>query len=188
MKLFHTAWKCALLLVVVAATGCFSRHTAPDAAVLPPMELRAIQTRNYDQPDPKVVLKTVLDVLQDEGFIVDYGHTELGILHATKTITVTEDLAFNRTGDFFGGISGSRLSPTGVYDGVADIGATVNVTRFASGTKVRVSLQRINTVVRFYSYNGPIYEKQGGPIVDAKIYQEFFAKLDRGMFLQKQGL
>lgn len=185
MKLFHTAWKVALLLAVVAATGCIPTHNAPDAAALPPTELRAIQTRSYDIQSSQAMLKVVLDVLQDDGFIVDYAHTEMGILHATKTISGTSDTLFNVTGNFFPGAAGQRANGA-----TARIEATANVTSLAKGTKVRISLQRVNNVlVGFYGYySSPIVDTQGGPIVDAKIYQEFFAKLDRGLFLQKQGL
>lgn len=184
MKLSHT-WKVALLLAAIAASGCVSTFNSPDAAALPPTELRAIQTRSYALQDPKSMLKTVLNVLQDDGFIVDYAHIEMGILHATKTITGTSDLLFNVTGNFFPGAAGLRVN-----GGTAKIEATANITPVTSGIKVRIGLQRvITTVGGFYGYYGtPALNTQAGPIVDGKVYQEFFAKLDRGIFLQKQGL
>lgn len=185
MKPFHPTWKCALLLAVIAATGCISAQNSPDAAALPPTELRAIQTRTYNLEMQPTMMKVVLDVLQDDGFIVDYAHTEMGILHATKTITGTGDLLFNVTGDFFPGAAGNRGNGA-----TAKIEATANVTQLQNGVKVRLGLQRETRVLTgFYGYNStPLINTQAGPIVDAKVYQEFFAKLDRGLFLHNQGL
>jgi hypothetical protein len=185
MKPFHTAWKCALLVVVLTATGCISTQNSPDAAALPPTELRAIQTRTYALRDQQAMMKVVLDVLQDDGFIIDYAHTEMGILHGTKTITGTGDLLFNVTSDFFPGAAGPRANGA-----AAKIDATANLTQLQNATKVRISLQRINTYLSgYFGYNSaPNFNTQAGPIVDAKIYQEFFAKLDRGLFLHNQGL
>ena len=135
MKLSHT-WKVALLLAAIATSGCVSTFNSPDAAALPPTELRAIQTRSYALQDPKSMLKTVLNVLQDDGFIVDYAHIEMGILHATKTITGTSDLLFNVTGNFFPGAAGLRVN-----GGTAKIEATANITPVTSGIKVRIGLQ-----------------------------------------------
>ena len=170
----NAVWAGMLLLAATFATGCLG-PLPPDAAALPPTELRAIQTRAYDQPDTKAVLKTVLDVLQDDGYIVDYGQIELGILHATKTISSSGDQDFNRTDGFFAGAAGSRSA-----GGTVRLEATANITAFGAGTKVRLSLQRATL-----SYYGPV---DAGTILDAKVYQEFFAKLDRGIFLHKQGL
>jgi len=185
MNIRNAACIFALLLAISASTGCIRSQNAPDSAALPPTEVRAMQTRSYEYHDTKAMLKTVLDVLQDDGFIVDYAHTEMGILHATKTITGTGDLIFNVTGDFFPGAAGARNNGA-----TAKIEATANVTLVGTGIKVRISLQRVNTsFVGYYGYfSAPNYDMQGGPIVDAKVYQEFFAKLDRGLFLQKQGL
>jgi hypothetical protein len=181
MTIRNAVWAGALLLTATLATGCMGT-LPPDAGSLPATELRAIQTRTYDQSDAKIMLKTVLDVLQDEGYVVDYGQTELGILHATKTITASGDQEFNRTGVFFPGAAGSRSN-----GGTAKLEATANITTFGTGTKVRISLQRITSFISEYYY-GPIIANQAGTIVDAKVYQEFFAKLDRGVFLHKQGL
>jgi hypothetical protein len=184
MTIRNVACGVTLLIAAMMTTGCIHPRTAPDAAALPPTELRAMQTRTYDAPGGETMLKTVLDVLQDDGFIVDYGHTELGILHAVKTITSSGDQLFNRTDDFFAGAAGQRQ-----YTGsTAKVEATVNVSPSGQRTKVRIGLQRTTSFIAGSSYYGTVIDSQAGTIVDAKIYQEFFAKLDRGVFLHKQGL
>lgn len=42
------------------------------------LEIRELQTRVFDTPDSVGVLKTMLSVLQDDGFIVTQANTELG--------------------------------------------------------------------------------------------------------------
>src|SRR3989304_1429242 len=52
------------------------------------LQIRELQTRMYDTSDTKMVMKTMLNVLQDDGFIVTEANTELGFLTASKDISV----------------------------------------------------------------------------------------------------
>jgi hypothetical protein len=52
------------------------------------LQIRELQTRSYDTRNTKMVMKTMLNVLQDDGFIVKEANTELGLLTATKEIDV----------------------------------------------------------------------------------------------------
>lgn len=173
----------ALLICAVAFSGCRTTFDPPSASVLPASELRAIQTRTYDALNQKAALKAALDVLQDDGYIIDYGNTELGILHATKIGDVGAEQSFS-TPDYF------RPFQPQFQLGPARDEATVNVTDFGAKTKIRVSLQRFVPESTAQLGNGgyPIITSRSTLVVDAKTYQEFFAKLDRGIFLQKQGL
>lgn len=173
-------------LLIFAATGCRTTFSPPSPSVLAPSEVRAMQTRTYDGLTQHLALKAVVDVLQDEGYIVDYGNTELGILHAT------------RLGSFGGEIGFSTRQPlteqfTPQFQvGPASFQATVNVTEYRTQTKIRVSLQRfVPTALAFFNAGGnslPVFSQLSTAVVDAKTYQELFAKIDRGIFLQKQGL
>ncbi|MDB6058922.1 MAG: hypothetical protein JWO95_2766, partial [Verrucomicrobiales bacterium] len=174
-----------LLACCIGMTGCQPRFQRPSASVLPASELRAMQTRSYDALTPQSAIKTVVDVLQDDGYIVDYGNIDLGILHATKVISETVDEAFSGRGFFLE----DQTYPS--YGGTR-YEATVNLSAFGQKTRIRISLQRHNDEITG-SYLGPYGDvptlrTHAGTVVDAKIYQEFFAKLDRGLFLQNQGL
>jgi hypothetical protein len=135
-----------------------------------------METRTYEGLDVKTTLKTVLNVLQDEGFLVDYGNSDLGLLHATKTIGTTADDTYFPPVQPFGGLNGEVG-----YGSVTSIEATANVSDFGDRIKVRISFQR-----KLLSWSGGMYA--AAPVCDARTYQEFFAKLDRGLFIQKQGL
>jgi hypothetical protein len=121
-------------------------------------------------------LKTVLNVLQDEGFLVDYGNVELGLLHATKSTSGTADQRYIGA---LGQID--NLTGNGFYGGIATIDATANVSDFGDQVKIRVNFQR-----KILRWNGGIATCDA--ITDLKTYQEFFAKVDRGLFIQRQGL
>lgn len=172
----------ALAIFAIAFTGCRTTFSPPSASSLPASELRAMQTRTYDLMDQTSALKVVLDVLQDDGYIVDYGNSELGILHGTKIGDLGGERSFS-TPNF------STTPGTGVQTGPARYEATVNVSYFGIHTKIRISLQRfIPEETAVFAPATSLLSPRSTLIVDAKTYQEFFAKLDRGMFLQKQGL
>lgn len=164
------------LVLSGAVAGCYSPLPSVNTSRLSPLQVRAMETRTYDGPDTKTALKTVLNVLQDEGFLVDYGNTDLGLLHASKTIGATTDQAYTLAVGVFDGLNGNRS-----FGSMAMIEATANVSDFGNQIKVRINFQR-----KLVGLNGVVLA--AAPIGDPRTYQEFFAKLDRGLFIQNQGL
>ena len=76
----------------ITASKVKNKNKEPEKSQL---EIREIQTRTYDTSDSKMVLKTMLNVLQDDGFIITEGNVELGLLSATKELDVqTEGAVF----------------------------------------------------------------------------------------------
>lgn len=153
------------IIVSGIAAGCMSNFPTQDKTQLSPLQVRAVETRDYDGHDVKTTLKTVLNVLQDEDFLVDYGNADLGLLHARKSM------------------QGPPVPVPGFGDqpSINTIEATVNVSEFGDHIKVRIN------------FRGNIRSAAGKAaaateITDIKFYQEFFAKLERGLFIQKQGL
>jgi hypothetical protein len=117
-----------------------------------------------------MVLKTMLNVLQDDGFIVTEANTEVGLLTATKDVDVeTKGAAF--WGTFF----------NRAWDKNAVVEATANVSEFGQQTRVRVNFQQ-----KVHDSNGKVSKVD--QIDDPKFYQEFFAKVDKGLFIQKEKL
>lgn len=168
----------ALCAVLAGCVGVPSVETSQ----LSPLSVRAIETRGYENPDAKVMLKVVLNVLQDEGFLVDYGNAELGLLHASRTMSSgTASQTYTPAIARFG-LNGEANT---YYGSLVTIETTVNVTGFENQTKVRINFQR-----RSNSLTGGVSGAlvTAIPVTDPRIYQEFFTKLDRGLFIQKQGL
>ena len=58
-----------ILLLVLSMTilGCATTGVAPQKTQL---QIRQFQTRSYETNDTKMVMKAMLNVLQDDGFIV----------------------------------------------------------------------------------------------------------------------
>ena len=124
-----------LVMILFALSGC-AASTAAVTAGGSQVELRQMQTREYETLDKRGTLRSVVASLQDLGFVIDKADYDMATVSATKlqkyeirmTVTVRE-----RDGD--------RLA-------------------------VRANAR---------------FNKQ--PIEDPRSYQDFFATLDKAMFL-----
>jgi hypothetical protein len=165
--------RCSSLLVffilMIGCTGCTYFTPAPKKSQL---EVRQMQTFVFDINNFKLVMKAMLNVLQDEGFVVKNVHLDLGFLTATKEVDI------ERPGVRFWG--GSFSNPDRwVKMNVLDV--TGNVTEFGSRTKVRVNFQAKQ--VDNYGATVAVYQIQ-----DPQFYQDFFMKVDKSIYLQKEKL
>jgi hypothetical protein len=137
------------------------------------LQIREYQTRSYDTNDYKMVMKAVLNTLQDEGYIVKNAVLDLGLLTATKEVDV-EDKAQVLLLKLL-----RKNKATWPKNSIFE--ATANVSEFGSQTRVRLNVQ-----VKTYNNRGNL---QGArQIENAKFYQDFFAKVDKGIFIQKENL
>ena len=177
-----------LLAAAVWVGGC-------TAGVQPPktqLEVREFQTRTFDTADSKLVMKAMLNVLQDDSYVVKNAVVDLGLITATKEI----DVAPGQSGPngVLGGIGGAVViggGPGGVIFGGPRSAPTYrktetrdftgNVSEFGSQTKVRVSFQR-----KVLDNRGDVVEVQ--PIDDPVFYQDFFSRMDKSLYLQQENL
>lgn len=136
------------------------------------MEMRSFQTREYDTADAKLVIKAVLNTLQDMGFIVNTADPGIGLLTASKWTNVQhtkKEIKEARKKE-------AVLSQSIVLD------CTANISEFGTKqTRVRVNFQQ-----RVLDANGATM--QAYPVTDAKFYQTFFSQVDKGIFLQQEGV
>ena len=158
----------AAAAVAVVLTGC--------AAAKPPqtqLQIREFQTRTYDQTQPRMVMKAMMNVLQDDGFIIKQGALDLGLLSAEKQVDVQKQgEAFWAV--FFGGSQG-RYKKNSICE------CSVNVSDFGQDVRVRANFQ-----VRLINNKGELMEVK--PITEEAFYREFFARVDKGIFLAKEKL
>jgi hypothetical protein len=174
-----------LLLSVMILTSCTVINRATEETQMTQTQVREFQTRMFDTNDVSLIMKSVLNVLQDDGFIVRNVVMEIGLLNGSKDIDLTNT---RRSGSdafwhsFLQGLSGNA-SPQEkrTYNKIQQIEVSVNVTEFGKQSKVRANFQakifdNTGNVVRVYAVD------------DMKFYQEFFSKVDKGVFLQKHGL
>lgn len=175
------SWRSAAALAISVLLACTACSTIPtDALTLAPDSLahRQLQTRRFDGTNEKAILAASAGVLQDLGFNLDESETRLGLVVASK-----ERSAY----------SASQIT-------VAIIAAAFGVTESVDKRqKIRVSLvvrpadnnskpaDARDFVVRI-TFQRIIWNTAGQvthilAIDEPDIYQQFFDKLSKSLFL-----
>ena len=165
-----------ILFVLCLALPVPAKKQAQEDIITPmtQLEKRQFQTRTYDSSDKALVMKAMLNVLQDEGFIVYNANPLLGFIYGVKNFD-TSDPNIDISKEF--GLSKARLNMNGVR--VATVETTANVTEYGKSMRVRVNFKR--KLLNVYG-NAQFIDD----INDENYYQEFFSKVDKAIFLQKQ--
>jgi len=163
------------LISVFFITGC---QTIPrDALSLSPeakvLAQRQIQTRKYQTPDEAKILAACAGLLQDMGFNIDESETKLGVISSSKIRRA------NNTGQVIVALltglpaeREQRMRACVVTRPVGENGECV---------AVRVTFQRI-----VWDIEGNVTRSES--LTDPKLYQEFFDKLSKAVFLDAQEL
>ncbi len=147
--------------------------TAPVQPEKTQLQKRQFQTRKYDVQDDLVVLKAVANALQDEGFIIDEAEPDLGIITASKEVDI-ENTGAKLVAIFFAGVHG-RWAKNNIIE------SSVNVSGHGEQTKVRVIFQ-----VKSMNNKGEVMKVL--QIEDETYYQNFFAKVDKSIFIEKEDI
>ncbi|MDH5203999.1 MAG: hypothetical protein OEZ31_01840 [Nitrospirota bacterium] len=176
---FLHLWSFLILLFVPVFLSACQHHIPPEALSLDSesLKLRQIQTRVFQTDDEIKVLIACSSLLQDLGFTIDESETELGVLVGSK----------DRSALSAGQIVGSIIF--GVFTGVPipweknqKMRASV-ITRTTGDKKksiaVRVTFQRI-----VWNTENKVTIREG--LTEPKMYQEFFDKLSKALFLEAQ--
>ncbi len=166
----------SLVIVAFALSGCVA--TIPkDALSLSPesMQLRQLQTRKFDTREEKRLLSAGAAVLQDLGFSIDESETQLGVIVGSKDRDATE--AGQVAGAVFMAVMFGVAMP---IDKNQKIRASLVTRKNANGgTAMRITFQRV-----VWDNRGQISKIES--IEDEKIYQEFFEKMSKAVFLEAQ--
>jgi len=157
----------AFFLVILLA-GCVTQSITPPKTQL---EIRALQTREYEDRDTKMVMKALIDVLQDEGFMIKNADSNLGFISAQKEVDI------ERAGDRFFGSFGPGEIPRWRKSAVVE--ASINVSEFGKTTRVRANFQR----KELDNLGATIAVRQ---MDDSKFFQYFFEKVDKGLYLSRE--
>jgi len=170
----------ACMMGLIAQAACVPKPTPEDLRLTPETQVnRQLQTRVFETSDEAKVLAASSAVLQDLGFLIDESEQQLGLLVGSKMrsainpaeVTVMYILAIM-----------ARSDP--VYS-ERQLMRICLVTTPSMGeppsTSVRVTFQRI-----VYSNQGLgiKFETLGTP----EIYEEFFARLSKSLFLEGKEL
>ena len=163
----------AIFFLPLFLSGCIN-EMAREALTLQPeaLEQRRIQTRRFETTNEHELLTASLEVLQDLGFAVDETEPDLGLIVASKNRDASS------TGEMIGAFFIGAASDSAVtYNVEQKIRASVVTKGLGrSGTSVRVTFQRI-----VWNNLGEISANES--LDEPKLYQEFFAKLSKSVFL-----
>jgi len=168
-----------LLLVVLTVTGCQS--TIPkDALVMTSESLatRQLQTRKYATTQEGDILSAVAGVLQDMGFNLSESESGLGVIVASKKRSAVD------AGQQAAAVFAALLGVVTYTDKEQIMRASVVTRPYGEEnryTSVRVTFQRV-----VWNTAGQISRSEA--LEDPEIYQGFFDKLSKSIFLEAQNI
>ncbi len=173
-------------IVVCTAAALLAGCTAtlpPNSFALTPEQLarRQIETRRYDNAKEESILVASSNVLQDLGFNLDNSETKLGVLTASKQRDATDggQIALSIVLALLGG--GATPTDKDQTIRVSLVVRPVQATNASAPTGsyfVRITFQR---VVR--RTDNSVYAET---ITDNALYEEFFEKLSKSIFIEAQ--
>ena len=187
---------CIPPLCVTLLLGCVQTPKPEDFFQLTPESLRsrALQTRVFETTNEKELLSASAAVLQDLGFQIEESEVEMGILRAAKERSAREFWQEFWQGVILilslaasaGGSNAIQIMPVDLHQ---QIGATL-ATRPLEGDDSRYTVRIFfhRTLWKGDGRSGDQYIPPGANrmemVSDGKIYQQFFAKLSKGLFLE----
>jgi hypothetical protein len=174
-----------LLLSTLFLVGC--QASAPRDILRAPEEslkIRSMQSRGYDTRDEKKILSASASALQDMGFTLEDSETKLGLIVGVKEADATDkrQVALRTTGLILGALAGAVVAGDtyGDLDDVQKVRASLVATPGQSkkNTLVRITFQRI-----VWNKNKQISRME--TLQDPKLYQGFFDRLSKSVFLEE---
>jgi hypothetical protein len=164
------------LFLFLFIAGC--QPKVPEEALkfdIQSLKQRQIQTRVFDTDNEKIVLSACVGLLQDMGFNIDESETKLGVVVGSKKRSAVN------AGEVVSAVLLALLTGTVLpTDKVQKMRCCIVTTPFGEKQKkikVHVTFQRI-----IWNTQGKTTKREG--ITKPKIYQEFFAKLSKSLFLE----
>ncbi len=164
----------ALSLLLVGLTACHPRIPTEALQLSPEsLALRQLQTRRYDTSDEKKLLQAGASLLQDMGFQIDESELKLGVLVGSKQADATD------AGQIVGSILLAALTGHGVAVDKEQKVRVSLVTRPLNPSQMtfRATFQRI-----VWNTEGRIGRVES--LEEPELYQDFFEKLSKSVFLE----
>ena len=170
------------VLVCFLLAGCAGMPA--NLLVLPSdyLSARQQQMRKYDTTDEKKILQASAGALQDLGFTIDKSETNLGMIVSSKNRSAVNagaaTLAF--TADIAGALLGAQPNLYRQTDKEQKIEASLIITPSLSekAMVVRVKFQSI-----VWNQMGQVSRFE--TIKDPKLYQDFFERISKAIFLEE---
>ena len=202
------SWRAGLVaLCLLLAAGCStiadqSMELSPDS-----LQLRQLQTRRIEGIDENALLAASAGVLQDLGFNIDESETRLGVIVASKDRSAldlgdtVEDMLVDSLVEaaldaMFSALFGDHFDDDDDEDGediVYDVTQKIRisvVTRPAldSSGQPRQDAQVIRITIQRLVWDSEGKLSHSESIEDPKVYQKFFDRLSKSIFLELQAI
>jgi hypothetical protein len=176
------------LVVAVLSVGCTTPTEPADFFQLTPesRQNRAMQTRLFETKDQLELLSASAAVLQDLGFQVEESVKEVGFLRATKERSARE-YGQDITRFFVWLVSlGHLIMPVDLHQKIAATLVARPINPDATRQEVRILFYRVVWKGDGQSDRNyiPPGEQKMEMIRDPVLYQQFFAKLSKAVFLE----
>lgn len=154
------------------------------------LAVREIQTREYESVSDAQILSASTAVLQDMGYAIDEIEEPLGVLSASKRTDATNTL------EFFGSVlvEGTKCFVTLFFDcenrSTKEIGDVQDIRMTVVS---RPQLDNRNDVVVRVTIQRVIWDKKGEAtlreaVTDSDVYESFFEKMSKAVFLEREGV
>ena len=147
-----------------------SQATETPKSELTQLQKRQLQQRSYDAVKTSDILTVAISVLQDDGFVVQSANHELGLLSMTKQFSK------DTTQTYQAGLFYQVQIPSSDYSTI-----TANLTVREHGEQTRV---RMSASLSKMGMGGMTADE----LLDPAFYQNFYAKLEKGIFIEGQKL
>ncbi len=153
-----------LLLLALIATALLAGCVAQPKSTMTPLEIQSLQVREYEEPK-EVVFNSVVSVFQDIGYTILSADMQTGFI---STESATEDET-----SFIAFVLGGWAK-------TAQTRATGFVERIGDKTRVRLSFVEVTQRSSAYGQD----RRKDVPILDAKIYENAFDKVENAIFIR----
>lgn len=178
----------AAILVLTALSGCVAPTEPAELFALTPdiPKNRTMQTRMFETPNERELLSASAAVLQDLGFQVEESQRPVGFLRATKERSAREYGQYVRQVLVLILSLGKLMQPVDLHQKIAASLISRPLNAEATRQEVRIMFYRVvwkgdGQVDNQYIPPGEQYMEM---IRDPEIYQQFFAKLSKAVFLE----
>lgn len=167
-----------LYFIFFILIGCSSKPIV-ESSTKSQLELREMQSKKFFNTDVKFLTKAVLQVLQDDEFVINNSDSNLGYFNAKKKLDGGKEEYKFAWYDIYYPIAIYKASTLGML--VKEVNATISIRIYDDHSVIRASFNS-----DLLDENGKLQSSR--TIDDFKFYQEFFAKVDKALFLEKNNL
>lgn len=172
------------LSLCLSASGCITTYPKNFLKLSKnSLQMRQLQSRQYETTNEKEIISASAGVLQDMGFTIDDSETQLGLVVASKDRDATDagQVAIATASVFLAAIGGGYSDAFNYIDKTQKIRASVVSRLNAEGNKtiVRVTFQRL-----VWNNIGNLSKVE--TLKEPKLYEGFFEKVSKAIFLEEQ--